>query len=136
TGTPNPIINSGSGQANGELNLSQDGRYLTFTGYDATLPNGSGQSLKSSSFLRDVGEIDINGNLDTSTVPSDFSIVPSKSTPSTAISVDGSGFWLTSQTGGIRFAPLGDTGGSVEVNTVDNTPSLNQMQIYNGQLYA
>src|SRR5579871_4995110 len=57
TGTPNPIINSGSGQANGELNLSADGRFLTFTGYVATLPNGSGQSLKSSAFLRDIGRI-------------------------------------------------------------------------------
>jgi len=136
TGTPNPIINSGSGQANGELDLSANGQYLTFTGYDAALPNGSGQSLKSSAFLRDVGEINIDGNLDTSTVPSDYSIVPAKSTPSTAISVDGTGFWLTSQTGGLRYAPLGDTGGSTQVNTGDNTASLNQMQIYNGQLYV
>jgi hypothetical protein len=133
TGTPNPIINSGSGQENGDINLSADGRYLTFTGYQASLPNSTG--LKSGPFGRDIGRIDINGVLDTSTAPSGYS---SGSTPGAAISVDGSSYYITSQTGGVRYATQGSTGTSTLINTLDNPviSKLTQLQIYNGQLYA
>jgi hypothetical protein len=134
TGTPNPIINSGSGQENGELSLSADGRYLTFTGYEASLPNITG--LKSGGFHRDVGRIDVNGNLDTSTVPADYGLTGGNATPAAAISVDGSSFYLTAQFGGLRYINLGSTGSSTLINTVDNTTALNQLQIYNGQLYV
>src|SRR5262249_28295684 len=39
TAVPNPIVNAGSATPSGVIQLSADGRYLTFTGYAANLPN-------------------------------------------------------------------------------------------------
>src|SRR6476661_430576 len=44
---PNPINNAGSATPSGEIQLSVDGRYLSFTGYDVSLPSGAnGTNLK------------------------------------------------------------------------------------------
>ena len=138
TGSPpnNPIVNTGSGQVNGELTLSADGRYVTFTGYDASLPNLSSINLKGSNVPRDVGRIDIGGNLDTSTALSDYA---GGSTPGAAFSPDGSSFYLTTQTGGIRIATLGSLSSAQVVNPSDphfGSGQFSFMQEYNGQLYV
>ena len=105
TANPNPIVNAGSATPSGVLQLSADGRYLTFTGYAANLPNLTGINLKASTFPRDVGRIDINGNVDTSTALVDYAVA---NTAAGALSTDGSHFYVFSQqVDTVRYANLG-----------------------------
>jgi hypothetical protein len=55
TAVPNPIVNAGSATPSGVIQLSADGRYLAFTGYDSNLPNTTGINLKARAFPRDGG---------------------------------------------------------------------------------
>ena len=132
----NPIVNTGSGQVNGELTLSVDGRYVTFTGYDVPLPNLSNQNLKGSTAPRNVGRFDINGNLDTSTALSDYAL---GKTPGAAFSPDGNTFYVDTQSGAIRITTLGSSASQQVVNPSDpnfGAGEFGYMQLYNGQLYA
>ncbi len=138
--TPNPIVNAGSATPSGVLTLSQDGRFLTFTGYGANLPNNTGTNLKGSQFPRVVGRVDINGNVDTSTALIDYAGANAsssglRSTPAGAISTDGSHFYVYSQQiDTVRYANLGDST-SVHLNTT-STAHFDSLQIYDGQLYG
>src|SRR5262245_31739740 len=140
--TPHPIVNACSATPSGVITLSQDGRYLTFTGYAANLPNNTGTNLKGSNFARDVGRIDINGNLDTSTAPIDYSGAnttgSSRSTAAGAISTDGNHFYIYSQQiDTLRYANLGATLSSTPLGPVGTSGThVDSAQIYDGQLYV
>src|SRR5262249_61406176 len=98
---------SGSAGPAGEINLSADGHYLTFAGYDVNFPSGTGTTnLKGRSDVpRNIGRIDGNGNLDTSTALNDFAFT---NTPSGAVSVHGQEYYaFSSQIDSVRYAPLG-----------------------------
>ncbi|HEY2761968.1 MAG TPA: hypothetical protein VGI75_14525, partial [Pirellulales bacterium] len=71
TANPNPIVNAGSASPSGDLQLSVDGKSLSFAGYDVSMPSGlNSTNLKSrTDIARDAGLVDINGNVDTSTAP-------------------------------------------------------------------
>jgi hypothetical protein len=142
TPTPNPIVNAGSATPSGVITLSQDGRYLTFAGYAANLPNNTGTNLKGSNFARDVGRVDISGNLDTSTAPIDYAGAnttgSSRSTPAGAISTDGSHFYIYSQQiDALRYANLGATLSSTPLGPLGTSGThISSAQIYDGQLYG
>ena len=152
TANPNPILNAGSATPSGVLLLSADGKSLSFTGYDVSMPSGlNNTNLKArTDIARDAGFVDINGNVDTSTAPPDYTINGSSgNTPAGAISFtdpslitasnpNGVGFYLFSQQiGTVNFAPLGTTGSSTPLgNSGDTTTGMDSLQIYNGQLYG
>jgi Bacterial Ig domain len=132
--TPNAIVNAGSATPSGVLQLSADGRYLTFTGYAANLPNLTGINLKASTFPRDVGRVDLNGNVDTSTALVDYAVA---NTAAGALSTDGSHFYVFSQQIDVaRFANLGASTSTTLGPTGTGSTHFASMQIYNGQLYG
>ena len=125
---------SGTATSEGYLNLSPDGQYLTFAGYDAA-PGVTGiASTPSSTTNRIVARVSQNGTINTTTRINDGY---DANNIRSAATVDGSGFWTGGPggaTGGTRYMPLGNTGTSTQVSsTVTNTRGT---AIYNSQLYS
>src|SRR5262249_29182501 len=138
---PNPINNAGSATPSGEIQLSADGRYLSFTGYDVSLPSGAnGTNLKArTDIARDVGNVDINGNVDTSTAPVDYAVSGTSGfTPAGSLSLDGSGFYIYSQqVDSLRYASLGASFSTPLTSAADATNHhFSYLQVYDGQLYG
>ncbi len=140
TPMPNPIVNAGSATPSGVILLSADGRFLSFAGYDANLPNLTGTNLKGTTGVvvpRDAGRVDINGSVDTSTAPTNYA---STFTPAGSITADGTGFYLFSQqVDTVRYAAFGDSTSIPLAPSNAGFPSsihISSMQIYNGQLYG
>jgi hypothetical protein len=105
SGTIQPFTVAGTANTEGDLNTSVDGRYLTMAGYQ-TAPGVVGV-VTSQTVNRAVARIDANGNIMTTAVAGAFI----GANPRSAVSVDGSEFWLsgtsaTSNTsGGIWYLP-------------------------------
>ena len=121
---------SGTATSEGFLTLSRDGRFLTMGGYDADLGTASITSSNSSAINRVVARINGNMIIDTSTAIADAA------TPGnirSACSDDGSGFWVGTSGGGVRYAAFGATS-STQLNTTAPT-NTRVTNIFAGQLY-
>lgn len=123
---------SGTSTTEGFLNLSPDGQYLTFGGYDA-IPGVSNISTTSaSSTNRIVARVMQNGTINTTTRISDG--YDGNSIRSAATS-DGTSFWTggAGTGGGTRYVTLGaSTSTQVSTTTVNTRGTA----IYNSQLYS
>lgn len=123
---------NGLSTTEGFLNLSPDGQYLSFGGYDAA-PGVVGISTTSSaSYNRVVARLTQNGNINTSTSITDgFSAGSIRS----AATVDGSAFWTggAGTGGGTRYVTLGGTTSTLVSAAPTNTRGT---AIYNSQLYT
>jgi hypothetical protein len=124
---------AGSGTAEGALQLSADGRYLTLAGYNATVGTGS---VSTSGVDRVVARVELStGTIDTTTRITDGYTANSIRS---AVTDDGSRFWTggngSGGTGGTRLVTLGSTGASTQISTtVTNTRVV---EIAGGQLYT
>jgi len=88
-----PFVSSGVATSEGGLSLSADGQYLLLQGY-ATNLSYSGTSLASSLSTivpRVVGRADFNGNIDTSTILSNWA---TGNNPRSVVSTDGINIWI------------------------------------------
>src|SRR6185437_272788 len=131
SGADNPIIASGIASTEGFLTLSEDGRYLLATGYDAVL--GGSTALPSSSAAtipRVVARIAANGTVDTSTALTNFA---SGGDPRSVASTDGSSLWLTGSKGGLVHATLGAT---ASTSVSSSKANLLEIPIFDGQLHV
>lgn len=127
----NKLTVSGSATSEGALTLSNDGRFLTFVGYDANAGTASVANTNSATVARVIGRIDNAKNVDLSTKLNAFSTNNIRS----AVTNDGSGFWISGATGGILYATIGSTGTSF--TTVASTPANTRvLNIFNNQLYV
>lgn len=129
-----PITLSGSSSSEGALAVSEDGRYLTIGGY-ATSPGTASVSTSSTATInRVVARIDALGNVDTS---SRFNTAFSGGNVRSAVSADGSAFWVGgnsgSTSGGVWYLLLGTTGGTQILSTPGNVRAVN---IFAGQLFG
>lgn len=145
-----PFATTGTSVTEGQLSRSVNGRYLSIAGYAAAA--GTSGIAASTSLPRVVARIDALGNVDTSTVLSQLfagDVLFAASNPRSAVSVDGTAFWVGGQgstvgptgstidTGGIWYVPFGAAAANL-------TQSVNQIAggairvagIYGGQLYA
>lgn len=135
TGTADAITLSGTATSEGHLLRSNDGRFLSFGGYNAVPGTAAVSGTSSASVNRIVALIDSQGNVDVSTRISDgFNAGSIRS----AISDDGTSFYVSgsggSGTGGTRIVTLGSSGASTQISTtVTNTRVLG---IFNDQLYT
>lgn len=125
---------SGSSTSEGYLNLSPDGQYLTFAGYDATPGVTSITSTSAATTNRIVARVSQNGSINTTTRISDGY---DANNIRSAATVDGNAFWTggagSAGTGGTRYMPLGNTGPSTQISTtITNSRGT---AIYNSQLY-
>ncbi|HEV2640802.1 MAG TPA: Ig-like domain-containing protein [Actinocrinis sp.] len=125
------LVASGSAGSEGGLTLSADGRYLVATGYDAALGASGLSSSAAATVPRTVARVDGTGAVDTSTALTDFA---DGNNPRSAVSADGSEFWVGGAAGGVRYATLGaSTSTSLTSSTYKN---VRQLEIVDGQLYA
>jgi uncharacterized repeat protein (TIGR01451 family) len=132
SGANRRLVASGTATSEGLLTRSSDGRFLMATGYDAAIPHGiSLPTTDSVTVPRTIGRIDYLSNSDTSTRLTDFADLGS---PRSAISVDGSSFWMAGSTGGLRHAALASTGSSTLVSAT--SVNLRNLAIFENQLYV
>lgn len=130
-GAQGALTGSGSAASEGGLTLSADGRYLVATGYDAALGTSGLSSSAAKTLPRTVARVDASGAVDTSTVLTDFA---DGNNPRSAVSSDGTGFWVGGAAGGVRYVPLG---GATSTEIVSNTyKNVRQLEITDGQLYT
>ncbi|SOD12804.1 T9SS type A sorting domain-containing protein [Pedobacter xixiisoli] len=117
---------SGNSSSEGLLSLSQDGKKLTLTGYDAPVGTASIAASASATYNRVVGVIDGTGNVNTSTALDIFNT----QFISSAV-VDGNNVWMGGGTINIYHATIGATTATSIIARTGRS-----MRIFNNQLYA
>ena len=130
-GTNNPLVAGGSATSEGGLTLSADSRYLIATGYDAAPGTAGLSSSAAASVPRTIARVDADGDVDSSTALTDFA---DGNNPRSAVSQDGSEFWVGGAAGGVRYAALG---ASTSTSLVSSSyKNVRQLEIADGQLYT
>ncbi|MFY7970973.1 MAG: MopE-related protein [Flavobacteriales bacterium] len=116
------------------LQLSDNGQYLTWTGYDAAPGTASVSLTAAATVNRIVGFTTIDGAINTSTRISDSydtNVIRG------AVTDNGARFWTSgasTSAGGVRLVNLGSTGSSTLIsNGLNNSRAIN---IENGQLFV
>ena len=130
-GTDNPIVASGSASSEGGLTLSANGQYLVATGYDAAVGTTGLSSSAAASVPRTIARVDASGDVDSSTALTDYA---DGNNPRSAVSEDGSEFWVGGAAGGVRYATLGAT--TSTALTASTYKNVRQLTIADGQLYT
>ena len=131
SGANKALVAGGSAASEGGLTLSADSRYLVATGYDAAVGTSGLSSSAAASVPRTIARVDASGDVDTSTALTDFA---DGNNPRSAVSSDGSGFWVGGAAGGVRYAPLG---ASTSTSLVSSSyKNVRQLEIVDGRLYA
>lgn len=131
SGVNRRLTASGSATSEGLITRSWDGQFLVLGGYDASLGTPSLPGTTAAAVNRVVGRIDSLGTVNTTTALSDAF---SGNNLRGVTSVNGTSFWLTGSSDGVRYASMvGATTSSVISNTVTN---LRETAIFNGQLYV
>lgn len=131
SGLNQAFTNSGSASSEGFLNISTNGLYVLLTGYNAAPGTTAIAGTANPPVSRVIARIDLAGVVDTSTALTDAYTV---SNIRSVASDDGSRFWISGSTQGIRFvANLGDTTSVLVGVPPTNVRCLN---VYNGQLWG
>jgi hypothetical protein len=121
---------NGTATSEGFIARSANGAYMTCCGYNAVPGVAAINGTASTLYSRGVGRVGLDGTIDTTTALSD---AYSAANVRSAVSSDGSSFWLTGSAGGSRYATLGATASTV-LNTA-NPVNLRVANIFNNQLY-
>lgn len=129
TGTANKLTNNGSSTSEGILTLSADGRYLLAAGYNSEVGVAAISSTTSAAVARTVARIDAGQNVDISTA---LTNTYSGGNIRGAASVDGSSFFLSGSTTGIRYAGVGTTTSS-SISTTISSPRV--VRTYRNRVY-
>lgn len=127
SGSNNPVF-AGNLPTEGLITRSADERRLILTGYAAQ--SGGGPLQNNSGIRRVVAQVEANGTVVSSTAPQDYA---SSGVPTSAASTDGFNFWMTGGDGGVRYTPA-NASSSTEI--LPSPPSLIQVALFEGQLYA
>lgn len=122
---------SGTAASEGQLNLSNDGRYFSFAGYNAAPGAANPGASAVTAAARVVARLDATGALDTTTVVTNsFSSGAIRS----AVTEDGSSFWLAGSNSGVQHVSFGAfTSTAASSGTPTN---LRNLCIFSGQLYT
>jgi hypothetical protein len=140
-GSNHALLLSGQNGAEGLLNRSADGYYLTLAGYDVPVGQQFVTSTFPFQFRRSIARVDQAANVDTSTAIVTRPNISVPYNPLDVVSADGNEFWLVSNlnTGnttdsGIEYVPgLGGVWG-YQIGPVGTSGS--SIEIAGGQLYA
>lgn len=126
-----PCTVSGSATSEGLLTLSADGRYLVAVGYSAAPGITSIVATTSVATPRVVARIALDGTVDSSTaIDNLFSANNIRS----AVTTDGSQFWVSGANSGVVYTTLGATGGT-SLNATAPT-NLRAIGVAGGQLFT
>ncbi|HRJ27492.1 MAG TPA: hypothetical protein PLO61_08300, partial [Fimbriimonadaceae bacterium] len=131
---------SGTATSVGHINLSTNGAYLTFTGYDAAVGTAGVTSSAVTSVNRVIGRIELSsGMIDTTTF---LDAQYNGDNFRDAVTVDGTAYWTSGNsspatTGGTWHVSHGDPTASGAFRTqINNVPSnTRKVNIFNGDLY-
>jgi hypothetical protein len=132
-GTVRAFTNSGTATSD-NITRTVDGRYLLLTGYNAA-PGTAGivtSTNSGSTNNRLVARIGADGSVDTNTRINDAF---SGSNIRTAVSTDGSAFYVSGGNSGIRYVPFGNTGATTALST-GPVVNFRILGIAGGSLYA
>lgn len=128
------LLPGSTGNSEGTLSRSGDGRFVTVTGYDA----GPGEVVSGTSALavnRVIARLDACGKVDTSTAITD---APSGSSAPirAAVTNDGTGYWFVGggSSTGVRWTPNATQGSSIQVAVSPGNTRV--VRIFGGQLFA
>jgi hypothetical protein len=129
------FTSSGTSLSEGYLNLSPDGRYMTFTGYDVPVntPSVATTTASGANNNRIVARVTYDGQINTETRINDGY---TNSNIRSAVTVDGNSYWVggTGTGGGTRYVAHASTGASTQLSSSPtNTRVVN---ISNSQLYT
>ena len=132
TGAGTKLITAGAATAEGALAISPDGRYVTFGGYSATIPQASSLPGSSSSTVpRSVGILDTTtGNVTLTTTGTFYNAQAIR----TAYSSDGDKFWTASGGFGISYGTVSGGTGSLVNSTAAGT-NMRVLGQYGSNLY-
>jgi hypothetical protein len=122
---------SGSASSEGALALSGDGHYVTLAGYDAAVGTAGVASTTSAATNRIVGRVDASGNIDTSTK---ITSLISGNNVRSAVTNDGTSFWVGGAVNGVVYIAHGATGG--EKSILASPPNVRVVDIFAGQLFG
>ena len=132
SGANQPFTMAGTATSEGSLALSSSGQFLMAAGYATAPGTAAVAATTTATVFRVAARLDVAGNVDTST---SFSTAESGSNARGAISVDGTGVWL-SGSGGLWY---GLTGAATQSGTevLSASPlNIRWLQIFSGQLYG
>jgi len=130
-GTVRAFTNSGTATSD-NITRSADGRYLLLTGYNA-IPGTAGIVTSAvATNNRLVARIGVDGSVDTNTRISDAF---SGSNIRSAVSVDGSAFYVSGGNSGIRYVPFGNAGPTTALST-GSVVNFRILGVAGGNLYA
>lgn len=128
-GTNLPVTCSGTATSEGNLQLSENGLWLTFGGYNAAPGVASIAATASATYPRVIARVDMNGVVDTSTSTTSFTGGNIRS----VATADGVNFYAGGSNSALQYLPLGAT-----VSTALTTAPTNMrtVQTYGGNLYC
>lgn len=129
TGTANKLTNNGSSTSEGILTLSADGRYLLTAGYNSEAGVATISSTTAAAVPRTVARIDASRAVDISTA---LTNAYSGSSIRGVASADGTNFFLSGTTAGVRYATVGATSSSSISTTV---ASPRAVRVYRNRVY-
>jgi hypothetical protein len=135
SGANKQCIASGTASSEGLITRSENGRYITFTGYARDLGGvGNITTTTSATVGRTIGVVGNNGIINTSTSLTDFA---SANNIRSAVTDNGTQFWVAGAAAalspGIAYAALAATTSTSISTTISN---LRQINIFGGQLYV
>jgi len=131
----------GSTDSEGGLTRSSDKNYVTLAGYAASVGTAAVANTTAAAVNRVVGRINSSYQVDTST-RIDAGFNGASGNVRSAVSVDGSAFWVSgvgaSLSGGVHYVVYGSTGASVDLYSSSSaTPNNTRWcQIFADQLYC
>lgn len=127
---------SGSSTSEGYLNLSPDGKFLTFGGYDSNIGTANVASTNSSTVNRVVARVDYTGAINTETRISDGY---NTSNIRSAATLDGNAYWTGGAggagIGGVRYVTQASSGTSTSISSGANG-NTRGTAVYNSQLFV
>lgn len=125
TGGNQALTESPSATSDGLLTLSQNGQFVTFTGYDVA--SGT-SSVVGTSSNRTIGIIGLNGVVNTATAAS----IDSGNNIRSAVTTNGQQLWTAGASGGVNALTAGSSNAT---GTPLESTSARQVTIFNNQLY-
>jgi hypothetical protein len=131
SGANHALTESGTTFGEGLINLTNDGRYLLATGYDAPVGTAAVTGTSPATNNRVIARVDSNGVIDTTTGQNDATAAIRS-----AASPDGVTIWTsgTTTTGSIRLSQFGVSGASTSITT--SFTSLRGLSTFGNQLYT
>ncbi len=132
SGANRALTMQGSSTAMGALSLSSNGQYLTFSGFDAAPGTASVGTTTSAAVNRIIARMDMSGNVDTTTA---MNAAFSGNQTRSAVTVDGTNFWVAGGNSGVQYVPFGAVSGTNQVST--GTPTnLRVLNLALGNVYV